>query len=79
VPVPSVPLPKLPVLSVPLPTSAVPLPTVPAEIAKLLALPHLPLLPGDPADLVRVLDPATLKVVCILDDRLVACPGGLLG
>jgi membrane-bound lytic murein transglycosylase B len=79
-PLPSVPLPKVPLPSVPLPTvPPLPTPTLPPEIAKLLTLPHLPLLPRDPADLVRVLDPATLTVVCILDGQRVDCPGGLLG
>jgi hypothetical protein len=59
---------------------AVPVPTLPAEIVRLLALPHLPLLPGDPTGLVRVLDPLTTKVVCVLDQKVVTCPsGGLLG
>lgn len=57
-----------------------PVPTLPAEIVRLLALPHLPLLSGDPEDLVRVLDPLTAKVVCVLDTKVVTCPtGGLLG
>jgi hypothetical protein len=68
-----VPLPDVP--SVPLPAA-----TLPAEIVRLLALPHLPLLPGDPTGLVRVLDPLTAKVVCVLDEKVVTCPGGgLLG
>jgi hypothetical protein len=55
-------------------------PTLPAEIVRLLALPHLPLLSGDPKDLVRVLDPLKGKVVCVLVDKVVTCPtGGLLG
>jgi hypothetical protein len=77
----SVPLPSVPLPSVPLPTTVppLPLPTVPPEIARLLALPRLPLLPRDPADLIRVLDPSTLTVVCLLDQKRVDCPGGLLG
>jgi hypothetical protein len=77
----SVPLPSVPLPSVPLPTTVppLPLPTVPPEIARLLALPRLPLLPRDPADLIRVLDPTTLTVVCLLDEKRVDCPGGLLG
>lgn len=79
-PVPSVPLPSVPLPSVPLPTTVpLPTPTLPAEIVRLLALPRLPLLKGDPAGLVRVLDPTTLAVVCLLDEQRVDCPGGLLG
>lgn len=74
-PLPSVSLPSLPPPTVP----PLPVPTVPPEIARLLALPHLPLLPGDPEGLIRVLDPATLTVVCLLDEQRVDCPGGLLG
>jgi hypothetical protein len=76
--VPGVPLPSV---SVPLPSATkLPVPTLPAEIVRLLALPHLPLLSGDPKDLVRVLDPLKGKVVCVLVDKVVTCPtGGLLG
>ncbi|MFM6848709.1 MAG: hypothetical protein ACKOVB_06360 [Terrabacter sp.] len=63
-----------------------PTPTLPAEIVRLLALPHLPLLPSDPKGLVRVLDPLKAtsgtkgSLVCLLDDKVVTCPsGGLLG
>ncbi|WP_323098060.1 lytic transglycosylase domain-containing protein [Intrasporangium sp. YIM S08009] len=83
VPVPKVPGVPLPTPTVPvpvLPSVPVPVPTLPAEIVRLLALPHLPLLPGDPTGLVRVLDPLTTKVVCLLDKKVVTCPvGGLLG
>ena len=79
-PLPSVPELPLPSVTVPVPRAPLPSPTVPAEIVRLLALPHLPLLPGDPKDLVRVLDPATAKLVCVLDEKVVTCPtGGLLG
>jgi hypothetical protein len=80
-PTESLPLPSVPLPSVPLPTTvpALPLPTLPPEIARLLALPRLPLLPRDPAGLIRVLDPVTLTVVCLLDEQRVDCPGGLLG
>jgi hypothetical protein len=47
---------------------------VPAEVERLLALPHLPRVPGDPAGLVRVLDPLTTTVACVLDNRVVSCP-----
>lgn len=76
-PVPAVPLPPVPVPSVP----GVPSPTLPAEIVRLLALPHLPLLAGDPKDLVRVLDPLNKNALtCVLVDKVVTCPssGGLL-
>ena len=70
-------------MTVPKPTVKVSTPTLPAEIVRLLALPHLPLLPGDPKDLVRVLDPlkgTNGTLVCLLDDKVVTCPsGGLLG
>jgi membrane-bound lytic murein transglycosylase B len=81
VPLPSVPRVPLPSVTLPLPSvTKVPVPTVPADILRLLALPHLPLLSGDPKDLVRVLDPLTAKVVCVLDSKVVTCPtGGLLG
>ncbi|GAA3713963.1 hypothetical protein GCM10022399_33290 [Terrabacter ginsenosidimutans] len=81
VPLPSVPGVPLPSVSVPLPSATkLPVPTLPAEIVRLLALPHLPLLSGDPKDLVRVLDPLKGKVVCVLVDKVVTCPtGGLLG
>ncbi|MGW5240805.1 hypothetical protein ACWEOW_17885 [Monashia sp. NPDC004114] len=78
IPVPSVP-------GLPLPTPTAPRPTVPetpvlsAEVRRLLALPHLPLLPGDPSDLVRVLDPLKAAVVCVLDGKVVACPTRPLG
>ena len=62
------------------PVPPLPVPTLTAEIVRLLALPHLPLLPGDPKDLVRVLDPLKAKVVCVLVDKVVTCPtSGLLG
>ena len=74
--VPGVPLPPVPLPPVP----PLPVPTLTAEIVRLLALPHLPLLPGDPKDLVRVLDPLKAKVVCVLVDKVVTCPtSGLLG
>lgn len=76
-PLPSVPLPTVPVPSVPPLPSA----TLPAEIVRLLALPHLPLLAGDPKDLVRVLDPLHQNALtCVLVDKVVTCPssGGLL-
>jgi hypothetical protein len=60
---------------------APPSPTLPAEIVRLLALPHLPLLAGDPKDLVRVLDPLHQNALtCVLVDKVVTCPssGGLL-
>ena len=77
--VPGVPLPSVTV-PVPVPPAPIPSPTVPEEIVRLLALPHLPLLPGDPKDLVRVLDPRTAKLVCVLDEKVVTCPtGGVLG
>ena len=81
IPLPSVPGVPLRSLTVPLPSvTKLPVPTLPAEIVRLLALPHLPLLSGDPKDLVRVLDPLTAKVVCVLDATVVTCPtGGLLG
>jgi membrane-bound lytic murein transglycosylase B len=81
VPLPSVPGVPLPSVTVPLPSATkLPVPTLPAEIVRLLALPHLPLLSGDPKDLVRVLDPLKGKVVCVLVDKVVTCPtGGLLG
>jgi membrane-bound lytic murein transglycosylase B len=80
VPVPSVPGVPLPSVTVPVPPEPLPSPTLPAEIVRLLALPHLPLLPGDPRDLVRVLDPLTAELVCVLDEKVVTCPtGGLLG
>ncbi len=82
-PLPSVPRVPLPSVTVPKPTVKVSTPTLPAEIVRLLALPHLPLLPGDPKDLVRVLDPlkgTNGTLVCLLDDKVVTCPsGGLLG
>lgn len=74
---PSVPLPPVPVPSVP----GLPSPTLPAEIVRLLALPHLLPLPGDPTGLVRVLDPLHKNaLVCVLADKVVTCPssGGLL-
>jgi hypothetical protein len=74
--VPGVPLPPVPLPPVP----PLPVPTLTAEIVRLLALPHLPLQPGDPKDLVRVLDPLKAKVVCVLVDKVVTCPtSGLLG
>ncbi|GAA5021465.1 hypothetical protein GCM10023258_10860 [Terrabacter aeriphilus] len=77
--VPGVPLPSVTV-PVPVPTLPAPVPTVPAAITRLLALPHLPRLPGDPAHLVRVLDPLNAALVCVLDAKVVRCPGGgLLG
>ena len=81
-PLPSVPRVPLPPGTVTVPVPSVPLPTssLSQEIVRLLALPHLPLLPGDPKDLVRVLDPLTAKLVCVLDEKVVTCPtGGLLG
>ena len=80
VPLPSVPGVPLPTVTVPVPSvPGVPSPTLPAEIVRLLALPHLPLVSGDPKDLVRVLDPLKGKVVCVLVDKVVTCPsGGLL-
>jgi hypothetical protein len=50
---------------------------VPPEVQRLLALPRLPLRPGDPAGLVRVLDPLTSRTVCLLDTQVVTCPGPL--
>ena len=81
VPLPSVPGVPLPSVTVPRPSvTKVPVPTLPPEIVRLLALPHLPLRSGDPEDLVRVLDPLTAKVVCVLGSTVVTCPtGGLLG
>jgi membrane-bound lytic murein transglycosylase B len=81
IPLPSVPGVPLPSVTVPLPSvTKLPVPTLPAEIVRLLALPHMPLLGGDPEDLVRVLDPLTAKVVCVLGAKVVSCPaGGLLG
>src|SRR3954471_19151826 len=81
VPLPTVPGVPLPSVTAPLPSvTKLPSPTLPAEIVRLLALPHLPLLSGDPKELVRVLDPLKGKVVCVLDDKVVTCPaGGLLG
>ena len=84
-PRPSTPAGRLPVPTAPLPTTVrTPLPTLPVEtplpstvsrsIDDLLALPHLPALLGDPAGLVRVLDPSSGEVVCILDDAIVTCP-----
>ena len=67
-----VPSPSLP--RVPLPTATVPSATVPTEITRLLSLPHLPLLPGDPEGLVRVIDPVSGTLVCVLDQNVVACP-----
>lgn len=80
-PLPSVPGLPLPSVTVPVPSvTKLPVPTLPPEIVRLLALPHLPLLSGDPKDLVRVLDPLKGKVVCVLVDKVVTCPsGGLLG
>ncbi|NUS41005.1 MAG: hypothetical protein HOP97_05205, partial [Terrabacter sp.] len=79
-PHPSVPGVPLPSVTVPKPPVKLPTPTLPAEVVRLLALPHLPLLAGDPKDLVRVLDPLKGKVVCLLDQKVVTCPsGGLLG
>ncbi|NUR81777.1 MAG: hypothetical protein HOQ21_15195 [Dermatophilaceae bacterium] len=79
-PLPSVPGVPLPSVTVPKPPVKLPTPTLPAEVVRLLALPHLPLLAGDPKDLVRVLDPLKGKVVCLLDQKVVTCPsGGLLG
>ncbi|WP_374968154.1 hypothetical protein [Terrabacter sp. BE26] len=80
VPLPSVPRVPLPTVKVPVPSvPGVPSPSLPAEIVRLLALPHLPLVSGDPKDLVRVLDPLKGKVVCVLVDKVVTCPaGGLL-
>ena len=79
-PLPRVPAVPLPSVTVPVPPVKVPTPTLPAEVVRLLALPHLPLLAGDPKDLVRVLDPLKAKVVCLLDKKVVSCPsGGLLG
>jgi hypothetical protein len=43
-------------------------------VRRLLALPHLPPLPGDPSGLVRVLDPIKSAVACVLDGTVVACP-----
>ncbi|MHA3836943.1 lytic transglycosylase domain-containing protein [Terrabacter sp. AAH1] len=82
-PLPTVPGVPLPSVTVPKPTVKLPSATLPAEIVRLLALPHLPLLPGDPKDLVRVLDPlkgTNGTLVCVLDNKVVTCPsGGLLG
>src|SRR6478672_6005548 len=79
-PVPLPPVPAVPLPSVTVPVPGLPSPTLPAEIVRLLALPHLPLLAGDPKDLVRVLDPLKGQVVCALVDKVVTCPsaGGLL-
>lgn len=79
-PVPLPPVPAVPLPPVTVPVPGLPSPTLPAEIVRLLALPHLPLLAGDPKDLVRVLDPLKGQVVCVLVDKVVACPsaGGLL-
>jgi len=79
--VPQPPVPALPSVTAPLPSATrLPTPTAPAAIARLLALPHLPPVAGDPSDLVRVLDPLTAKVACVLDEKVVTCPGGgLLG
>src|SRR6476661_7534623 len=79
-PVPLPPVPAVPLPSVTVPVPGLPSPTLPAEIVRLLALPHLPLLAGDPKDLVRVLDPLKGHVVCVLVDKVVTCPsgGGLL-
>jgi len=79
-PVPLPPVPAVPLPSVTVPVPGLPSPTLPAEIVRLLALPHLPLLAGDPKDLVRVLDPLKGQVVCVLVDKVVTCPsaGGLL-
>jgi membrane-bound lytic murein transglycosylase B len=80
VPLPSVPGAPLPSVTVPVPSVPLPTSSLPDEIVRLLALPHLPLLPGDPEDLVRVLDPLSAEVVCVLDEKIVTCPtGGLLG
>ena len=76
-PRPPVRVPSVP--GVPLPTATVPPPTVPTQIARLLSLAHLPLLPGDPTGLVRVIDPVTGMLVCVLDERVVTCPSGALG
>ncbi|MER7073480.1 hypothetical protein [Terrabacter sp. NPDC000476] len=73
--VPGVPLPSVTV-PVPVPTPPAPVATVPAAITRLLALPYLPLLPGDPPHLVRVLDPLKGTLVCVLDAKVVRCPGG---
>ncbi|GAA6524958.1 lytic transglycosylase domain-containing protein [Intrasporangium sp. DVR] len=85
-PRPSASTPSLPVPTPPLPTTAgsLPVPTEPVETAlpkatslsieQLLALPHLPPLLGDPAGLVRVTDPSTSEVVCLLEEVIVSCP-----
>ncbi|WP_199921632.1 lytic transglycosylase domain-containing protein [Intrasporangium calvum] len=84
-PRPSTPAPRLPIPTAQLPTTVrVPLPTLPVDtplpstaslsIGDLLALPHLPTLLGDPSGLVRVVDPSSGEVVCILDEAIVTCP-----
>lgn len=84
-PGPSSPAPVRPLPSQVVPTT-VPLPTMPAspsetplpesslDVEELLALPRLPALLGDPAGLVRVLDPSTDEVVCLLEEAVVTCP-----
>ena len=75
VPVPFVPRPTLPAPSDLVPSAPRTSSTLSAEVERLLALPHLSLLAGDPGGLVRVLDPLTASVVCVLDGKVVACPG----
>lgn len=74
--------PRLPLPPLPLPTTilpSLPLPSPSAlSIEQLLALVHLPNLIGDPAGLVRVINPLTGALTCILDNKIVTCPG-LLG
>jgi hypothetical protein len=70
VPAPTEPL-QAPMPAVPGPTSTT------LTVADLLALPHLPPLPGDPGTMVRVLSPTTGQTVCILGDEIVSCPSGL--
>jgi len=80
VPAPALPAPRIPVPRLPLPTAKPALPTAPVptpsplSVDALLALPHLPPLLGDPGGLVRVLDPGSGQVVCLLDRELVDCP-----
>lgn len=73
---PAAPRATVPGLSLPAPsvTSLLSTSTPLSTIDALLALPHLAALPGDPDGLVRVLDPSTGQVVCLLNRTVVACP-----
>lgn len=79
-PYPARTAPQTPTPRLPLSTATPALPTVsasastPLNVDALLALPHLPPLLGDPDGLVRVLDPGSGRVVCLLDRAIVDCP-----